>query len=898
LIAPHKPVTIRCRMSMGTTNPNPNAGATRQQIPLRPGRVIPFGKYLLLERIAVGGMAEVYMSKSFGIEGFEKIIAIKRILPTMAEDEDFIEMFVDEAKIAGQLTHANIAPIYELGKIGDSHYIAMEYVWGKDLLQIMNRFRRMRKRMPPVMVAWIASRMCEALDYAHHKRDRQGHHLNIIHRDVSPQNVLVSYEGEVKLIDFGIAKAASRQTKTQAGVLKGKFGYMSPEQVRGLPIDARSDLFAVGTCMYETLTSERLFMGESDFSTLEKVRNADVTPIHEVVREVPPALGDIVMKALKREPAERWQSAAELQDALQRFLGTQRPPFGTSKLASWLKTAFATEMMREKERMDSFANIGRPAVPPAPRRKPKPTQLAGELDPAKAEGYVELDPDLDEIATSAPLARGANDIHAEATQLSASPFDEQPQVDAQPLAADQSIISDEPTQIFFSADDIEEIVEEPPRPAAAVPTFRPERTLPVGGAVSMPVPGPMHPGPMHAGSVSVRPVVATSSPVQIVPTVVTPQPSIAPPGVPPPATAQLGVPPVPGYVTQPMPPAFATPPGRPVTATDPRVTQTMPPQRRSAARMLLLFAVGSVVMLGLGAGLAYLLVREPVGTVEIRTTPAVGATVSIDGVPRGRAPLRVQRIPSGERVIEVRADGYEAELRRVEVASDSVALLEIALQPLAGAPATSPSQQAPPTTRTETPPESAMTEEPALSAEEQAAADAAARAAEAERLAREREEAARIERERIETERREREDTARAERERIEAERREREEARAAQREEERRLAEERRRQRAEATMQTTTTESSMQTTQATQMTTVMNEVTPVRGGTATIRINSIPWSDVFLDGVAVGRTPIMSLRVSPGTHRVMLRTADGRTRTRSVSVQPGETQTIREQFD
>src|SRR6187549_1834894 len=176
---------------MGGVGPNGNPG----QRPSAPGgvpgpgagagakldvRVIPFGKYLLLDRMAVGGMAEVYTAKSFGIEGFEKIIAIKRILPTMAEDEDFIQMFIDEAKIAGHLTHANIAPIYELGKIGDFHYIAMEYVWGKDLLQIMNRFRRMRRHMPPVMAAWVASKMLEGLDYAHRKRDRHGRPMGII----------------------------------------------------------------------------------------------------------------------------------------------------------------------------------------------------------------------------------------------------------------------------------------------------------------------------------------------------------------------------------------------------------------------------------------------------------------------------------------------------------------------------------------------------------------------------------------------------------------------------------------------------------------------------------------------------------------------------------------------
>jgi serine/threonine protein kinase len=234
----------------------------------------PFGKYLLLERISVGGMAEVFKAKTFGVEGFEKIIAIKKILPAMAEDADFIQMFIDEAKIAGQLNHANICQIFELGKIDDSHFIAMEYIWGKDLLQIQNRFRRLKKHMPVQMAAFVMGKVCEGLDYAHRKKDATGKPLNIIHRDVSPQNVITSYDGEVKVIDFGIAKAASRSSKTQAGVLKGKFGYMSPEQIGGKPLDQRTDIFAVGTILYELLTSERLFMGESDFATLEKIRSA------------------------------------------------------------------------------------------------------------------------------------------------------------------------------------------------------------------------------------------------------------------------------------------------------------------------------------------------------------------------------------------------------------------------------------------------------------------------------------------------------------------------------------------------------------------------------------------------------------------------------------------------
>ena len=223
-------------------------------------------------------MAEVFKAKSFGVEGFERIVAVKRILPSIAEDQEFITMFIDEAKMAVQLTHANIAQIFDLGKVGDRYFIAMEYVHGRDLRAIFDRARKNEQPIPIPMACYVTMKVCEGLDYAHNKKDAAGRDLNLVHRDVSPQNILISYDGEVKVIDFGIAKAAGRSAKTQAGILKGKFGYMSPEQVRGLPLDRRSDIFSVGIVLYELLTLERLFRGESDFSTLEKVRNVEIMP--------------------------------------------------------------------------------------------------------------------------------------------------------------------------------------------------------------------------------------------------------------------------------------------------------------------------------------------------------------------------------------------------------------------------------------------------------------------------------------------------------------------------------------------------------------------------------------------------------------------------------------------
>jgi serine/threonine protein kinase len=315
---------------------------------------VKFGKYYLLERISVGGMAEVFKAKSFGEAGFERLVALKRILPSIAEDQEFIAMFVDEAKLAVQLTHPNIAQIFELGKVGDSYFIALEYVAGKDMRAI---FERVKKRSEPIMVpmaCYMVMKLCEGLDYAHNKKDAAGRSLELVHRDVSPQNILISYDGDVKLIDFGIAKAASKSSKTQAGILKGKFGYMSPEQVRGLQVDRRSDVFAVGICLYELLTNERLFVGESDFSTLEKVRNVEIMPPTTYNKRIPDELEAIVLKALAKHPEDRYRSAMDLHDDLQSFMYTSGNFFARKDLSAYVHKIFADEISRELSRDDEF----------------------------------------------------------------------------------------------------------------------------------------------------------------------------------------------------------------------------------------------------------------------------------------------------------------------------------------------------------------------------------------------------------------------------------------------------------------------------------------------------------------------------------------------------------------
>jgi eukaryotic-like serine/threonine-protein kinase len=318
---------------------------------------IPFGKYLLLDRINIGGMAEVWRAKTFGAGGFERLVAIKRILPNIAEDAEFISMFIDEAKITVQLNHANIAQIYELSSIGNSYFIAMEYVSGKDMRAMFDRCRKRGEPMPIPLTAYLIAQCCEGLDYAHRANDKNGRPMGIVHRDVSPQNAIISYEGEVKVIDFGVAKAAGKATKTQAGILKGKFGYMSPEQIRGLPLDRRSDVFAIGICLYEMLTGERLFVGDSDFSVLEKVRKVEVLPPSHFNRKIPDVLEKIVMKSLAKDVDERYSYASELAEDLRKFLYTSGYSFGRKDLAAYMRATFAEDVDKEKKRLQEYHDV-------------------------------------------------------------------------------------------------------------------------------------------------------------------------------------------------------------------------------------------------------------------------------------------------------------------------------------------------------------------------------------------------------------------------------------------------------------------------------------------------------------------------------------------------------------
>lgn len=307
----------------------------------------PFGRYVLLDKLAVGGMAEIYKAKTYGIDGFEKLLAIKRILPHCAADRDFINMLVDEAKLTVLLSHANIVQVYDLGKVGDDYFISMEFIYGTNLREFMNRFVEKEEKISEDIAVYVISEVCKGLDYAHRKTDSQGKPLNIVHRDISPQNVLLSYEGEVKIVDFGIAKAAMNVSHTMAGILKGKVAYMSPEQALGKPIDHRTDIFSTGVLLYEMLTGEKLFTGETQFEVLNQIRTTRINTLM-LPDHIPGPLKGILAKSLAYNLKDRYQSAGDFQLELTKYLYSSYIDFSPRQLSSILRKLFDADIKQRE----------------------------------------------------------------------------------------------------------------------------------------------------------------------------------------------------------------------------------------------------------------------------------------------------------------------------------------------------------------------------------------------------------------------------------------------------------------------------------------------------------------------------------------------------------------------
>ena len=347
-----------------------------------------YGKYQLVEKIATGGMAEVFRAVSTSIGGFKKEVALKRILPHLSTDAEFVSLFIDEAKLTVSMSHGNIVQVFDFGRIDSNYYLAMEFVDGRDMTEVLIKQSRRRASVPPEVAFFIMKETLRGLEYAHTRRDTSSTPLGIVHRDVSPHNILISYDGEVKLTDFGIAKARTKVSLTRPGVVLGKFAYMSPEQAHGRDVDARSDVYSAGITLYETLTGRRLFYSEDPAQVLAKVRDPNVSPPSRYADGVSSQVDALVMTALAVRPEDRFPSCRAFGTALERELQTLAPEFNDAHLVRFMQNLFEDEVGADKFAMAAPARAATRGERPTVRIPPavaidarRPSSTSTDRDP-------------------------------------------------------------------------------------------------------------------------------------------------------------------------------------------------------------------------------------------------------------------------------------------------------------------------------------------------------------------------------------------------------------------------------------------------------------------------------------------------------------------------------------
>jgi len=379
-------------------------------------------RYNLIEKLEAGGMAEVFLGEATSVQGFKKKVAIKRVLPHLASHTNFIGMFLDEARLGARLNHANIVSVFDIGKADNSFFIVMEFVDGTNLKKVMETLRLKRKPFPLKDAIYIGMEACRGLSYAHELLDDDGGPLDLVHRDVSPPNILISKRGEVKVTDFGLAKARTQLERTDPGVVKGKFSYLSPEVASGRPADERADIFALGVCLWEMLAGRRLFLGETDYETVQAVSAADVPSLVGTHPEVDEQFDAIVQKALSRRPEDRFQSAREFGDALASFLFHHQMKVTSYDIANLVKTTLErqksvppqpamidTMILEELERFTSLeSSAGVPVEASSFALSPdnegsRPLDASEFVDPSNwFEGDEDVETAIENVRNSAP----------------------------------------------------------------------------------------------------------------------------------------------------------------------------------------------------------------------------------------------------------------------------------------------------------------------------------------------------------------------------------------------------------------------------------------------------------------------------------------------------------------
>lgn len=431
------------------------------------------GRYHLTYRIAFGGMAELFRAFTFDDEGHKLDVAIKRLLPHFREDRQFVDMLTDEFKLVSWLKHPNIAEVYELVEVDDALLIAMEYVDGKDLRSTVERAKDTTAKLALDDVVYVVARSLEGLHHAHVARDPGSEPLRIVHRDFSPSNVLLGYDGVVKLCDFGIAKATHNRIQTKTGIIKGKVKYMSPEQAFGRKLDWRSDVFSAGSVLYELATGYAPFSAPNEIDLIFTVREAAPTPCRELNPDIPEALAAVIEKAMSRSRSARFQSALEFRNALLTFLRSFNPAYRRTKLAQFMKKVWRDEIERELRAMEDYVvdvqepadvNLGRnliasaqPADAPVSRFSPSPTRSSAAADNA--------DDAVHQVKTEILDARAAAQV-AQASRGSAAlkPPPPRPPADRRERPATKPLRADEDDPIHHEKTQVGDPRRPPPPP--------------------------------------------------------------------------------------------------------------------------------------------------------------------------------------------------------------------------------------------------------------------------------------------------------------------------------------------------------------------------------------------------------------------------------------------------
>jgi serine/threonine-protein kinase len=358
-----------------------------------PLQVRQFGPYILVRKLAEGGMAEIFLAKQVGAEGFERNVVIKRMLRHLSGVGDFVEMFLNEARLAALLAHPNIVQIYDLGQADGCYFICMEYLAGEDFSTVLRTAGRRREYVPLGITVRVIADAALGLHYAHEFLDPQGKPLKLVHRDISPSNIFVTYQGQVKLLDFGIAKAESSITKTAAGVVKGKYMYMSPEQARGQSVDRRADVFSLGVSLYEALTNVRPFAHDNDLAILNAVLKGQYTPPRKLRPDIPPELEAVIVKALSARLSDRYPSAAALAADLEEFAASNTSSSGGTQVAAYLRQSFGEEHLAAKLRIQTLAAMAESGVDVPGFKNP----LAAKTDPGAAQVAPRSTPSSDAL---------------------------------------------------------------------------------------------------------------------------------------------------------------------------------------------------------------------------------------------------------------------------------------------------------------------------------------------------------------------------------------------------------------------------------------------------------------------------------------------------------------------